>query len=28
VIWGTVSTHSNSIATWLCAVQAALEIVH
>jgi hypothetical protein len=28
VVWGTVSTHTNSNATWLCAVQAAIEIVH
>lgn len=28
VIWGTVSAHTNSNATWLCAVQAAIEVVH
>jgi hypothetical protein len=28
VVLGTVSTHTNSNATWLCAVQAAIELVH
>jgi hypothetical protein len=28
VVWGTISTHINNNATWLCTVQTAIEIVH